>query len=74
MTNKTQVQTLLHHFKQTSTITVREAVVEYSISSLTRRIRDLRELGHKIVSTHKTHPVTGQRYVRYVYINQVKGA
>jgi biotin operon repressor len=44
---------------------VREAMIEYSISSLTKRIHELRALGYNILSTLKRHPVTGQRYVRY---------
>jgi len=44
---------------------VREAMIEYSISSLTKRIHELRGLGFNILSTTKRHPVTKQRYVRY---------
>jgi biotin operon repressor len=40
-------------------------MIEYSISSLTKRIQELRDMGYDIVSNKKAHPVTGQRYVRY---------
>jgi biotin operon repressor len=62
---KTQHEKILKHLKQTKGLTVREALVEYSISSLTKRIQELREQGYDIVSVPKRHPVTGQRYVRY---------
>lgn len=61
----TQHQLILKHLRKAGSITVREAMVEYSISSLTKRINELRELGYDIVSVTKHHPVTGQRYVRY---------
>lgn len=63
----TQHQKLIAHFKKAGSITVREAMVEYSIQSLTKRIQELRERGYKIVSKTKHHPVTGQKYVRYVW-------
>lgn len=62
---KTQHTNIMNHLRTTKGITVREAMIEYHISSLTKRIHELRELGHKIVSNHKSHPVTGQKYVRY---------
>ena len=64
MTN-TQHNNILKHLKTTKGLTVREAMIEYSISSLTKRVHELRELGYDIVSHPKKHPVTGQRYVRY---------
>ena len=62
----TQQSKIIRHFKKAGSITVREAMVEYSISSLTRRIHELRVLGYNITSNKKKHPVTGQRYVRYI--------
>jgi len=56
---------ILKHLRTTKGITVREAMIEYSISSLTKRMHELRGLGYDIVSNKKAHPVTGQRYVRY---------
>jgi hypothetical protein len=63
-----QVHTLLSHLKRVKAkgISQREAMIDYSIQSLTKRISELRELGHNIKTMHKKHPVTGQRYARYV--------
>ena len=65
MNGQTQHQKILKHLRKAGSITVREGMVEYSISCLTKRIQELRELGHEIVSNPKVHPITGQRYVRY---------
>lgn len=65
MQGKTQHAKILTHLKKAGSITVREAMVEYSIQSLTKRIQELREMGHNIVSTVKHHPITGQKYTRY---------
>jgi biotin operon repressor len=61
----TQHTLILKHLRATTGLTVREAMIEYSISSLTKRIQELRDMGYDIVSNKKHHPVTGQRYVRY---------
>jgi len=66
-TGMTQTQKLIAHFKKAGSITVREALVEYSINSLTKQISLLRQEGHNIISKVKFHPVTGQKYVRYVW-------
>lgn len=65
MQSNTQHKLIIKHLRTTKGITVREAMIEYSISSLTKRIHELRALGYNIISTLKRHPVTGQRYVRY---------
>ena len=64
MTN-TQHKMIIKHLQTTKGITVREAMIEYSISSLTKRIHELRGMGYDIESVRKQHPVTGQRYTRY---------
>ena len=64
MTN-TQHNMIIKHLQTTKGITVREAMIEYSISSLTKRIHELRGMGYDIESVRKQHPVTGQRYTRY---------
>lgn len=64
-TGMTQNQKIIAHLKKAGSITVREALIEYSIQSLTKRIQELREAGHNIVSVVKHHPVTKQKYVRY---------
>lgn len=65
----TQNQLIVKHLNKAGSITVREAIVEYSIQSLTKRINELREAGHEIISTTKHHPITRQKYVRYHYPN-----
>ena len=62
---KTQHANIIKHLNVAGSITVREAMIEYHISSLTKRIHELRKMGYDIVSNNKKHPVTGQRYVRY---------
>ena len=68
--SNTQHTNILHHLRTTKGITVREAMIEYHISSLTKRIHELRELGYDILSTVKRHPVTGQRYTRYTLLSE----
>lgn len=62
----TQNQRILKHLRKAGSITVREAIVEYSIQSLTKRIQELRDDGYNIISVVKRHPVTGQKYTRYI--------
>ena len=62
----TQNDILIAHFKKAKSISQREALVDDSIQSLTKRISELRDMGYNIVTQHKTHPITGQRYARYV--------
>lgn len=64
-TGMTQNDIILKHLKDAGSITVREAMIEYSVASLTKRIQELREAGHDILSTPKFHPITRQKYVRY---------
>ena len=65
MTGKTQHDKIIAHLKKAGSITVREAMIDYSIQSLTKRVQELREMGYPIVSTVKHHPVTQQKYTRY---------
>lgn len=62
-----QNEVLIKHFRKTRSISQREAIVEYSIQSLTKRISELRSMGYKIKTIHKKHPITGQKYARYVW-------
>lgn len=62
----TQNQILLAHFKKAKSISQREALMDYSIQSLTKCISKLKAMGYNIETQHKKHPVTGQRYARYV--------
>ena len=65
-----QHKKILTHLEKTSGITVREAMAEYSIPSLTKRIQELRGQGYNIISTWKRHPITGQRYTRYTLLEK----
>ena len=67
---KTQHSKIMNHLRTTGSITVREAMIEYHVSSLTKRIHELREQGINILSVTKNHPVTGQKYVRYTLITE----
>lgn len=66
----TQNQMIIEHMKRTGSITMREALIDYSVQSLTKRIQELREAGWKIKSVHKIHPTTGQRYTRYTLLRK----
>ena len=66
----TQNALIINHMLRTGSITQREAMIDYSIQSLTKRISELRQRGYKIKSEQKMHPTTGQRYVRYVLTNK----
>ena len=61
-----QNQLILDHLNRTGSITLREALMDYSVQCLTKRIQELREAGHDIVTHFKNHPTTNQRYARYV--------
>ena len=63
---------ILNHMKRTGSITQREALIDYSIQSLTKRISELRYMGVQITSEKRHHPITGQRYVRYVLTRTTK--
>lgn len=69
-TGMTQNSIILKHIRKAGSITVREAIVEYSIQSLTKRIQELRQAGYDIVSHVKSHPVTGQKYTRYSFAHE----
>lgn len=62
----TQLEMIANHFRTAKSISQREALIDYSIQSLTKRISELRDMGFNIVTQMKKHPVTGQRYARYV--------
>lgn len=70
---KSQTDLLLDHFKVTPTISGVEAWSLYGIRSLTRRITDLRELGHTVQSERRVAP-NGQRYVRYHFVRAAQVA
>jgi hypothetical protein len=63
-----QARTVLQHMSNAGTITQREALIDHSVQSLTRRITELRDAGFKIEGRWKQHPITGQRYTRYSFV------
>lgn len=68
MAKITQNSKIIKHLKATKGLTQREALLDYSIQNFTARISELRKLGHRIDGVKSRHPVTGQRYTRYVLI------
>ena len=70
MAKTTQYSKILNHLKATKGLTQREALLDYSIQSFTARISELRKLGYRIDGVKSSHPVTGQRYTRYVLIEE----
>lgn len=65
-----QHEKILKHLRASKGLTVREALVDYSIQSFTKRISELRQLGYQIDGVKGKHPVTNQRYTRYVLIEE----
>ena len=62
-----QAHVVLRHIERTGSITQREAIMDHSIQCLTKRIQELRDFGYNIKTINKKHPVTKQRYARYVF-------
>ena len=69
MTN-TQNTKILAHLRATKGLTLREAMLDYSIQSFTKRISELRKLGFHIDGIKCRHPVTNQRYTRYTLVEE----
>lgn len=67
---KKQLDIIMKHLETVGSITNREAIVEYNIMALPRRIKDLEEFGVKFSRVKKSHPVTGQRYTRYHLVSE----
>lgn len=63
--NMTQKDKILNYLNKSGTITVKEAMIELGIGSLTKRISELRLDGYDIVKRIKVHPVTGAQYASY---------
>lgn len=61
-----QGRTLVTHLVAHGSVTQREALMDMSIQSLTKRISELRT-HFVIVSDQRVHKTSGQRYVRYFY-------
>jgi len=67
----TQTAALLQHFAVKRDISALEAAAMFRIRSLSRRINDLEARGHSFTRVRKKD-TTGQRYVRYYYLGQLK--
>lgn len=67
---KPQLKTIVKHLQTVGSISNLEAITQYNIMSLPRRINDLEELGYTFNRVLKKHPVTGQRYKRYHLITE----
>lgn len=62
-----QNELLMKHFESVGSISNMEAQSMYKIRALPRRVSDLEAKGYKFDRVRKTD-LTGQRYVRYVYV------
>ena len=65
MRKTSQNYKLIQHLMKAGRITQRQAMADYSVQSLTKRISELRNLGYEIMGHWKRHPVTGQDYMEY---------
>jgi hypothetical protein len=65
MATSKQLDTIMKHLQTVGSISNLEAITQYNIMSLPRRICDLEDMGVTFNRVRKAHPVTGQRYVRY---------
>ena len=59
MTN-TQNSKIITHLRATKGLPQREAMLDYSIQSFTKRISELRKAGYRIDGIKGKHPITGQ--------------
>jgi DNA-binding winged helix-turn-helix (wHTH) protein len=59
-----QAFALLSHMLKHGSVTQREALMDLSVQSLTKRISELRKY-FRIVTDRRVHKTTEQRYVRY---------
>lgn len=60
-------RTIYQHMSRASSVTAREAMNDYGVTSasLARRIKDIEEEGFVITRERRTHPITGHKYTRY---------
>lgn len=63
-----QNKKILDHLQRVGSISWVEANDLYRVRSLTRRIADLREAGHKIASEWR-RDLLGQKYTRYSLVS-----
>ena len=62
-----QAITVFNHLLTAGEITQRQALLDHSVQSLTRRITEIRDAGFPIDGVWKKNPITGQRYMRYSF-------
>jgi hypothetical protein len=62
-----QAQTIYQHMRRAGSISSREAMSDYGITSgsLARRVVDMEEAGFTIIRDRRVHPITRRRYTRY---------
>lgn len=67
-----QARVVLQHMRSTrdGSITMREAMADHSVQSLTKRISELKDAGYEILTDFCFNPVTKQRYARYFLITK----
>lgn len=70
MAKTTQNDLILTHLRATKGLTMREAMLDYSIQSFTKRISELRKAGYNIVGVKRTHPTKPQQYTRYFLVEE----
>ncbi len=59
----TQIETIEHHLKYYGSITTLESALDYGITCLSERVRDLREKGVKVKTTMEKK--NGKHFARY---------
>ncbi|UFS66957.1 helix-turn-helix domain-containing protein [Paracoccus denitrificans] len=67
LNKKTMTALVLDHLKRGKSITAVEAAALWRCRSLTKRIHEIREMGHDVRSEWAVD-TTGQRYVRYFLV------
>lgn len=62
-----QALKVYRHMKRAGSISARDAMDDYSMTSATlaRRICDIEGEGFRIIRVRKSHPLSGLRYTRY---------
>jgi hypothetical protein len=65
-----QDRKIIHHLAVKGSISVREAVFNYNILSLTKRISELNRKGYKLNSCTKTDKLRKTRYKEYYVIDR----
>ena len=60
---------VLDYLQRKGTASPRDALLDIDINSgsFTRRVTELVDAGYTITKEHRTHPITGRRYVAYTF-------